>query len=120
MDNIENGLSQAEVERLALLMEEAAEVQQIIGKILRHGYESYHPDNVNVSNRQLLEKEVGDLLAAISISRTAGDFSLQSVLDAFKSKMKRVGQYLHFNYISDVDKGCADDVTMRSPIDEVL
>lgn len=39
-----NGLSPAETERLALLSEEMGEVQQAIGKILRHGYESIHPD----------------------------------------------------------------------------
>lgn len=33
-----NGLSPAEVERLALLAEECGEVIQTVGKILRHGY----------------------------------------------------------------------------------
>ena len=32
-----NGLTPAEAERLALLMEECGEVVQIIGKVLRHG-----------------------------------------------------------------------------------
>lgn len=40
-----NGLTPAEAERLAMLSEECGEVIQIIGKILRHGYDSYHPDD---------------------------------------------------------------------------
>ncbi len=41
-----NRLTPAEAERLAMLAEEAAEVIQIVGKILRHGYASYHPDDL--------------------------------------------------------------------------
>jgi hypothetical protein len=38
-------MAEAERERLAMLAEEAGEIVQIIGKILRHGYESYHPED---------------------------------------------------------------------------
>jgi len=38
-----NNLNPAELERLAILAEEAAEVVQIANKIIRHGYASYHP-----------------------------------------------------------------------------
>lgn len=47
-----NNLSDAELERLAYLAEECGEVQQIIGKIIRHGYESYSP---NDPEKQLTE-----------------------------------------------------------------
>ena len=55
-----NNLTPAEAERLSMLAEEAGEVIQIIGKILRHGYESYHPANPEITNRELLAKEFGD------------------------------------------------------------
>lgn len=58
-----NGLSPAEAERLAMLMEEAAEVVQVVGKILRHGYDSWHPDDRTMTNRMLLEKELADFMA---------------------------------------------------------
>jgi hypothetical protein len=58
-----NGLTPAEAERLAFFAEEMGEAIQIIGKILRHGYESYHPDSPDISNRQLLEKETGHVMA---------------------------------------------------------
>ena len=37
-------LTLSRLERLALLLEELGEAQQVIGKILRHGYDSRHPD----------------------------------------------------------------------------
>jgi hypothetical protein len=63
-----NGLTDAEVERLAILSEELGEAQQCIGKILRHGYESYNPVvNTNLTNRRELEREIGDVQAAIDM-----------------------------------------------------
>lgn len=58
-----NGLTPAEAERLAMLIEEAGEIVQIGCKILRHGYESSHPETPDVTNRQLLAAEFNDLLA---------------------------------------------------------
>jgi NTP pyrophosphatase (non-canonical NTP hydrolase) len=60
-------LTDAEIERLALLGEECGEVQHMIGKVLRHGYENSHKDYNYVKNRDLLRKEVLDLLAAIRL-----------------------------------------------------
>jgi NTP pyrophosphatase (non-canonical NTP hydrolase) len=67
-----NGLSPAEAERLAMLAEECGEVIQVIGKILRHGYDSYHPDQAHkppqyrCTNRQALGHELTDLYAVAS------------------------------------------------------
>jgi len=58
-----NQLTPAEAERLAMLAEECAEVIQVVGKILRHGYESYHPETPDITNRELLGKELSDLAA---------------------------------------------------------
>ena len=61
-----NKLTPAEAERLAMLAEECGEVIQVIGKILRHGYESHHPADPSVTNRALLGRELTDLLAVAS------------------------------------------------------
>ncbi len=58
-----NNLTPAQAERLAMLAEECAEVIQVIGKILRHGYDSYHPDQPYITNRELLQQELTDLAA---------------------------------------------------------
>lgn len=63
-----NNLTPAQTERLAILAEELGEVQQIIGKVLKHGYESCNPDNLDLrTNRQLLLAELTDVEAAITI-----------------------------------------------------
>lgn len=53
-----NKLTPAETERLAILAEECGETIQVIGKILRHGYESFHPKDYATTNRTLLENEL--------------------------------------------------------------
>jgi len=61
-----NQLTPAEAERLAMLAEECGEVIQMIGKILRHGDDSYHPADPKTTNRQLLGRELTDLYAVAS------------------------------------------------------
>lgn len=88
-----NGLSPAEAERLAMLAEECGEVIHIVGKILRHGYDSYHPVNPRVTNRQLLVKELRDVnavLQAMGRSELA-DYSVQDCLGVWERKI----QYTH-------------------------
>ncbi len=89
-----NGLSPAEAERLALLAEECAEVVQVVGKILRHGYESTHPDG-GTTNRALLEAEIGDVRAAYRLMVREDDISDAALARAFTSKNERMRQYLH-------------------------
>lgn len=90
-----NQLTPAKAERLALLAEECGEVVQIIGKILRRGYESFHPDNPDMTNRQLLEKEIGDVMAAADLMVNAGDVDDDEFLRHARIKQARVRNYLH-------------------------
>lgn len=89
-------LTNAERERLALLLEELGEAQQMIGKILRFGYENFNPfDPDAASNRKLLERELGDVDHAIRLMTKKGDVSLRAILDARLKKRKK-GPYLFF------------------------
>lgn len=93
-----NKLSQAELERLAILSEELGEVQQIIGKIIRHGWESYSPfDESKTTNRQLLEKELGDVHAIRNLMIRRGDIDFLEIKLHGKEKEKRIQPYLHHN-----------------------
>ncbi|MCK9468864.1 MAG: hypothetical protein M0Q49_05555 [Porticoccaceae bacterium] len=93
-----NGLTPAEVERLALLVEEMGEAAQVIGKVLRHGFESYHPEDAErTPNRKLLEKELGDVNAAVNLMTRSSDLDAGSIFHACADKSKRVEQYLHHN-----------------------
>ena len=89
-----NKLTPAEAERLALLAEEAAEVIQVIGKVLRHGYRSVHP-NGGPHNRDLLADEIGDLMAALEMMQDARDLSVQRIAFARLDKLERCAQYMH-------------------------
>jgi len=91
-----NELTAAEAERLALLSEELGEAQQAIGKILRHGYESYCPyDEKKVTNRASLERECGDVRHAMIRLCAAGDLSKQAIHHRAEQKAVSVQQYLH-------------------------
>lgn len=90
-----NKLTPPELERLAILVEEAAEVQQIAMKIMRHGYESAHPDNPDETNRELLEKEVGHLQNSILFMMDGNDIDKENVSRFRTKKKKSIQQYLH-------------------------
>lgn len=90
-----NQLTPAELERLSLLAEECGEAIQSIGKILRHGYESTHPDDSHNSNRGLLEDEVGDIICAMRIMCAAGDLRERNLHKRETVKRIKVQQYFH-------------------------
>lgn len=71
-------MTNAEIERLEMLIEEAAEVIKETCKILRFGYDSYHPADPSTNNRELLENEITDLLAIIYMM-SFGDIDLNKI-----------------------------------------
>lgn len=89
-----NGLTPAQAERLALLIEELGEAAQAAGKILRHGYESRHP-NGGPTNRENLEKELGDVRFANDLLCGSSDVSRLSIVSAIQKKTGTVQPFLH-------------------------
>lgn len=93
MENF-NGLTPAESERLAMLAEEAGEIVQIVGKILRHGYESYHPDDPSKKqNRWILQDEINDLVGVVYGMQASADLSVMTMqehhrITAWERKLK--------------------------------
>ena len=91
-----NDLTPAQTERLAILMEECGEVIQIVGKILRHGYDEFHPDDEEqISNREHLMKEIGDIYAAVLMLGAKADVSLDSIQYFQIEKTRRICAYTH-------------------------
>lgn len=91
-----NKLTPAELERLALLMEEMGEAQQIIGKVLRHGYENYHPDDVEkTSNRTLLATEMGHVYAAMQLMVIPQDISGVIIEWSRSKKREKAQRWMH-------------------------
>lgn len=91
-------VTDAELERLALFSEEAGEAQQVIGKILRHGFQSSNPliePHLRVPNRLLLEKEAGDILAALDLLVASGDLDICRIEAARNAKHDKLPRWLH-------------------------
>lgn len=89
-----NRLSPAHAEALALIAEECAEVVQAIGKILRHGLASEHPDS-HITNYLTLQREVGDLLAALRVGEVQRLLDWEGVIHARDAKLLKLPRYLH-------------------------
>ena len=94
MANHFNELTAAEAELLACLAEECGEVVQAVGKILRHGYESRHPDG-GPTNRESLERECGDILATLDLLCNAKDVDSEAMETARTAKHESRKQYFH-------------------------
>ena len=88
-------ISKEELERLAIVAEECAEVIQIINKIIRHGYENYHPNNPDVTNRELLGKELSDLIAVATLLTDTEVLEITDIPTTLRKKQK----YLHYQDI---------------------
>lgn len=85
-----------QLERLAILAEECAEVIQIIGKIQRHGYNSWHPDDKDkVTNRFLLSTELGHVQFATRLLVCNEDVSEMHIQHSKNRKAVTIQQYLH-------------------------
>lgn len=89
------GLTPAEAERLAILAEECAEVQQAVCKVLRHGYESRWPRAGGPTNREDLERELGHLAAAVKRAVWAGDVADDAIQAAYDEKQEEVRKWTH-------------------------
>lgn len=85
-----NKLTPAEAERLAMLAEECGEVIQIVGKILRHGYDSYHPVNPRLTNRDLLANELRDVNAILQAMGRyeLANYSVHDWIGVWERKLK--------------------------------
>ena len=94
-DVFDNKLTPAQLERLAILGEELGEAQQVIGKIIRHGYESGNPLIDYEANRSLLERECGHVYEAILMLCRDKDISESEVNRSQEQKKQNIKRWLH-------------------------
>lgn len=96
-------MQNAELERLAILAEECGEVIQIIGKIIRHGYESYNPFDENKTlNRRLLERELSDIELIRKLMIEKGDIDEKMLAKFENKKRKYKNKYLRYNKMTEL------------------
>lgn len=96
-------LNPAEIERLSMLAEEAGEIVQAVGKILRHGYLSHHPDAVAPdedhappNNRNDLEAEINDLIAVAFILGACREIEIAKPWPKWLPIIERKLRYTHY------------------------
>ena len=97
-------MTDAERERLVLLIEECGEVIQAATKVLRHGYDSHDPGGT-ISNKEQLEKEIEEVAAIALFMRHKMDIiSSISLSDiAYKTILLRKDPYFYHNGV-DLDR----------------
>lgn len=94
MTEFSNKLSPAQAELLAILAEECAEAVQAVCKVLRHGYDSDDEGRRQTTNREDLEREMGDVRAAMILLCESGDVHKHAVHHHADQKL-RLPRYTH-------------------------
>ena len=96
MSVFSNELANEQLERLAFLAEELGEAQQAIGKIIRHGFESYNPTiDDGKTNRRELETELGHVQHAIDLLIFNRDLSAKGIIAERNNKRESVKKWMH-------------------------
>jgi hypothetical protein len=79
-----------------LIQEECSEIIQIISKIRRFGFQSYHPDDPEKrSNHQLLNDEVGDFETLKNYLVEANILDPIHLAQRIKFKKEKLRKYSH-------------------------
>jgi hypothetical protein len=88
-------LSDEQIERVGILMEEIGEALQALGKIQCHGFDSEYLNEEGLTNRQWLEKELSHVRFAMSLMNLNGDIDEEEIFQWFIEKKIKVKPYLH-------------------------
>lgn len=92
--------TEAELELLNLLSEEMAECIQVVSKISRFGFNSYHPNDVNkTQNRSRLTEELGDVMCVVNLLVERNIVNLEQLELAVESKKERLKKYSNVFYV---------------------
>ena len=92
-------LTEAEIERLDILVEECAEVILAVSAIKRFGYESKNPGLLELSctNREALTREMGDVQNAMNLVMDARDVDAVQVSERSAKKAVEIKKWLYHN-----------------------
>lgn len=89
-------LTAAELERLAWLAEESAEVIKAAMKTVRHGYASYNPHDIEAGDNRLeLQREIGDFQGVVELMTGKQDLDSYSIRMHKRQKIPNAAKYLH-------------------------
>lgn len=86
-------LTSAQIERLTFLIEECGEVIQEASKIMRFGFDSFHPDDpTRETNRARLFREMTDVMASYDILVRAGDIHSDHVPNITAARERKLSR----------------------------
>jgi len=94
-------MNEADRELLECLQEECAEVIQAVSKALRHGLDSYHPDNPAMDNHESINREIGHVIAMCHFLQDRSIYDVDMTDHYLQQKKQSLGQYLHHSDIVD-------------------
>ena len=98
---------------MGCVVEEAGEVIQIGGKILRHGWCSFSPfDPDRVPNRQLFAQEAGDLIGAILFLGQQGHIDLEIVNQFSEARLAKLADICPIDERAPIE---AEEFDIRLP-----
>ena len=95
-------LTEAQIERLNLLQEEAGEIVQAASKVLRFGWDNTYP-KVGCSNLEHLEKEIGGICAILSLMAANSDISEARCSEAEAYKLATIGKYTKYQIPKEIE-----------------
>lgn len=91
-----NKMKPHELEIMALMAGEAAEVVKDIGKTIQHGWDSCDPTKGDSpTNRELIAREVGDLIGVVNYAVNKGWLDMRVIKKYAETKMGKAAKYLH-------------------------
>ena len=98
-----NGLTHAQTERIGKLCEELGEALQCIGKTLVHGYHAEDQNGVRYDNQADLQRELGDVRAAMKLMTRAGDLSAALIAQQQREKFRTITRYMVHQALSQLE-----------------
>ena len=88
-------------EVMDILQEECAEVIQAVSKISRFGIDNFKPGKAK-TNRELLEEELGDMIAMICILEKMGVIDQNALEIATKAKIQKLKKWSTIKNLEDI------------------
>ncbi len=84
-------------ERVGALLQAMGKAGQTISKILLHGHEASFM-GVEYNNREDLERELGDVKAAMRLMINAGDLSAERIEAQATAKLPKITRYMQHQF----------------------
>lgn len=96
-------MTNKEFERITILIESCSELQHILCKTLRFGFDSYHPNDPTKSNRQLIYEQICSLMLDMNLlfNEDLEETSKEVEEELIQNLIVNKNKYLQYNYVEE-------------------